>query len=179
MDPVEHGDAPPPASPWRVEVGLAALGRIALVLLAVTVTTGILTRATWRNVVPDDVLLVAELMLVVTLSPLALITALREHISVDVFTNRAGPGVQRWLAVLGHLVGIGFFGVLAAAYGKLLADSWATGEIYESLLRLPQWPGHAVAVLCVATVVARLLALLYRDLTGRGGPDRHDWNEYI
>lgn len=166
MDPLERGETHGPASASRVEVGLASLGRVAVILLAVIVTVGILTRATWHTVIHDDVLLVSELMLVVILAPLALVTARRDHISVDVFTNWAGPRVRWMLAVLGDLVGIFFFGVLAVAYWKLLAGSWATGEIYESTLRLPHWPGQAVALLCVAVVLVRLLVLFYRDCMG-------------
>lgn len=170
MDPLDGDESLPPASASRAEAGLAGLGRIALVALAVIVTTGIIARATWRNIIYDDVLLVSELMLVVILSPLALVTARRGHISVDVFTNWIGPRARRALAILGHLVGIVFFGVLAAAYWRLLADSWATGEIYESFLRIPHWPGHAVALLCIVAVLVRLLILLYRDCTGSPRP---------
>ncbi|MEX0760378.1 MAG: TRAP transporter small permease subunit, partial [Tistlia sp.] len=132
-------------------------------LLCLIVTLNVVTRALWHAVIPDDILLVSELMLLVILGPLALVTAEREHIAVTVFTARAGAGARRLMACLAHLAGIAFFGFLLVAFWTLLAKSWRTGEYYDGLLGLPQWPGLALATAALAGVILRLVFLLVRD----------------
>lgn len=163
-----QADGPGPTSGPAYWLALTA--RVALLLLGVIVTLGVISRATWGSLIADDVLLVAELMLVVIIAPLALVTARREHIVVGVFTEKAGPGLRRILSFLEQLVGLLFFGVLAAAYLRMLSGSWESGEIYESEMQLPMWPGHAFAACCLLVVMAYLLLLLVRPDRG-GGAD--------
>ncbi|MCZ7596795.1 MAG: TRAP transporter small permease [Gammaproteobacteria bacterium] len=147
MEPLEI-DEPAPAGRWPVERGLGALARVALAVLCAVVTVSVITRALWQNVVPDDVLLVSELMVAVILAPLALITARDEHISVSVFTRRAGAGARRLLAVLGHMAGICFFAVLAWAYFTMFSDSGRPANTTRASSGFrtgapscsPQWP---------------------------------------
>lgn len=152
------------AGRWPVEGALGVAARLALVALGAVVTVSVLSRALWHNVIPDDVLVVSELMLVVILAPLALVTARREHIAVTLFTERLRGTASRALDVLGHLVGLVFFGVLTVAFAVKLAGSWQTAEYYEGVLRIPHWVGHAVATAALAMVVIRLLVLVFQDL---------------
>lgn len=159
-----------------LERGGVAAAALALLLLCLVVTLDVASRAFWRAVVPDDVLLVSELMLLVILGPIALVTAAREHIAVTVFTERLGQGGKHLLACLAHLAGIAFFGFLLAAFWTLLAKAWRNGEFYDGELGIPQWIGLALATLLVAGVLLRLLALLLEELRAvlarhpRGGP---------
>ncbi len=156
--------------------GVRAAG-LALVLLCAIVTINVVSRWLWHALIPDDILLVSELMLVVILGPIALVTAEREHIAVTVFTQRFvegqagqgrwGQGARRFCDGLGYLAGIAFFGFLLAAFWTLLAKSWRTGEYYDGLLNIPQWPGLAFATLAVAGVIGRLVYLLAATLGGR------------
>lgn len=143
--------------------GVRAAG-LALVALCLIVTLNVATRWLWHAVIPDDILLVSELMLVVILGPVALVTAEREHIAVTVFTERAGQGAKRLFDALAQLAGIAFFGFLLAAFWQLLAKAWATGEYYDGLINIAQWPGLAFATAAVAGVLLRLVVLLVRDL---------------
>src|SRR5690606_9294105 len=95
-----------------------------------------------------------------------LVTADREHIAVTVFPEKAGQGTKRVLACLGHLVGIAFFGFLLASFWTLLEKAWRTGEYYDGLLAIPQWPGLALGTAALAGVILRLLFLLAADLRG-------------
>jgi TRAP-type C4-dicarboxylate transport system permease small subunit len=143
-------------------VWLAAMARVALLLLGLIVTIGVVSRAFWHSLIADDVLLVAELMLVVIIAPLALVTARREHIVVGVFTERAGSGIRRLLSILEQVIGLTFFGVLAFAYLRMFSDSWVSGEIYESDLQIPMWPGHAFASICLLMVLLHLVRLIIK-----------------
>jgi TRAP-type C4-dicarboxylate transport system permease small subunit len=156
-----------PTGKIPVEHGLGICARIALMALCAVVTVSVVSRALWNNIIPDDVLLVSELMLVVILAPLALVTAMREHIVVSIFTDRLGAGMRRALDILGHLVGLLLFGVLTYAFASMLLNSWSTGEYYEGILGIPHYIGHAFATVAMAVVVMRLLLLLLADLRRR------------
>lgn len=162
-------DESAPAGRWPVERGLGVVARLALIALGSVVTISVVSRALGDNVIPDDVLVVSELMLVVILAPLPLVTAMREHIVVTIFTERLGAASLRLLNVLGHAAGAIFFSVLTWAFAVMLAGSWETGEYYEGFLRIPHWIGHAFATAALALVAGRLLMLLVTDVTRRTG----------
>ncbi|SMF68684.1 TRAP-type C4-dicarboxylate transport system, small permease component [Tistlia consotensis] len=166
MGPLSDPGLGTPGRHTLLERGGVTAAGLALVTLCLIVTLNVISRALWRAVVPDDILLVSELMLIVILGPIALVTAEREHIEVTVFTERVGQGGRRLLACLGHLAGIAFFGFLLAAFWKLTLKSWQTGEFYDGLLAIPQWPGQALATAAFAGIILRLAFLLRTDLTG-------------
>ncbi len=168
MEPVATGESAPTGR-WPVERALGVVARLALVALGAVVSISIVSRALGDNVIPDDVLVVSELMLVVILAPLPLVTVMREHIAVTIFTERLGAAPLRLLDVFGHAVGVIFFSVLAWAFAVMLAGSWETGEYYEGFLRIPHWLGHAFATAALALVAARLMILLVTDVARRAG----------
>lgn len=168
MDPVRHQGLGRPGGHTLLERGGASAAGLALVLLCAIVAVNVITRALWVAVIPDDILLVSELMLIVILGPVALVTADREHIAVTIFTDRAGQGAKRALSCLAQLAGLAFFGFLLAAFWELLLKAWRTGEYYDGILDIPQWPGLALAVAAVAGVMLRLAWLLFVDFRRLG-----------
>lgn len=167
MDPL-NPDELPPATPGGAERVLASLATLAVGLLCVLVAVGVLSRLVGHPLIPDSVLLVQEMMVAVIVLPLALVTAVRDHIAVTVFTRRAGEPLQRALAVLGHLVGLVFAGALLWAGARLLARSLASGEYYYGVLDIPVWVGHTIFVGGAAAFVLRLVAMVLHDLGLRG-----------
>lgn len=163
MESIDNETTAPMAGS-ALERGMGLLGRVALILLCGTVTLSVVSRALWRNVVADDILIVSELMLVVILAPLALVTAVREHIAVTIFTDKLKGSGQRALSILGHVVGICFVTFLATAFWQLLSGSWRTGEYYEGQLNIPHWIGHLFALCAVIVVVIRLVILIVVDI---------------
>jgi TRAP-type C4-dicarboxylate transport system permease small subunit len=162
LDPLSHSDLPA-ASPTAPERALAALAAVGLALLCVIVTVTVIVRAAGFVLIPDDVLLVQELMVAVNLLPLAVLTARRRHIAVTLFTERLGMRAQAALALLGHLVGLLFGGALAWVAGSSFSAALASGEYYDGELYLPTWIGWAVFALGIGVFALRLLALLARD----------------
>lgn len=150
-------------SAWP-ERALSALAMVALGLLCLIVTLTVVARWLGTTFVPDDVLLVRELMVAIVLLPLGVVTACREHIEVSVFTERVALRGKRMLAVLGHLVGIVFAGGLFWAAMSMLGRAWSTGEYYYGDLYIPVWIGNAVFAFGVGAFLLRLLALLLIDL---------------
>lgn len=132
--------------------------------MAALVTTNVLSRWIGRAIVPDDIQLVQELMVLVILFPVGLVTALREHISVDLFTNWTKKRGRFGLAVIEHLVGVVFVGLLTWAAWRGVAETWASQDYYSGVLDIPMWLGHATFFAGVCLFLVRLLWMLVRDL---------------
>ena len=152
------------ATASRFERSLTVLARLAVALLCLIVTTSVLSRWLYGALIPDDVLLVRELMVAVILLPLAAVTAGRGHIAVTVFSDWAGPRAQFALSLLGHVVGLLFVAALLWAGMRLLTGAWASGEYYDGDLYIPLWLGYAVYVVGLAAFLARLGVMCGRDV---------------
>lgn len=170
MDPLKASDLAPEntvaagaTASWP-ERWLTVLAMLAVALLCAIVTTSVLSRWLYGALIPDDVLLVRELMVAVILLPLAAVTAARGHISVTVFTDWAGTRSQHALSLLGHVIGLLFVGALLWAGGRLLAGAWASGEYYDGDLYIPLWLGYAVYVVGLAAFLARIAIMCGRDI---------------
>ena len=153
----------PPARPSRAERLLVAIAVTGLFAMAVLVTTNVISRYIGRALIPDDILIVQELMVFVILLPIGAVTALRQHISVDLFTEKAGPRAQRLLAILGHVAGVGFAAFLIAAGWNGLAQAWQTQDYYSGVFDIPMWIGHAAFLFGIALFMARLVLMIAID----------------
>ncbi len=162
MDPLSHNDLVA-VEPTRAERVLSSLAMVGLALLCVIVSVTVVVRTLGFVLIPDDVLLVQELMVAVILLPLAAVSAHRQHIAVTLFTDRVSLRGKAGLALLAHLAGLVFAGALAAVAAKSLAAALASGEYYDGELYLPTWISWAVFGLGIGAFVLRLLALLVRD----------------
>ncbi len=168
-----NGPEPAPRRASQPERMLSALAVLAVGLLSVVVTLSVVTRWLGWGLIPDSVLLARELMVATIMLPLAVVTAGREHISVTVFTTKAGHRTRLVLEVIGHGVGLVFAGGLLLAGWRFLADAVVTGEYYDGDLYIPFWIGWAVFVFGAAAFFLRLAAMLVIDLQAlvvhRGG----------
>lgn len=166
MDPVSH--ELPPVEATKGERLLGALSMVGLGLLALIVTVTVVSRWVGRSIIPDDVLLVQELMVAVVLLPLGLVTAARQHISVEVFTARASARKLAVLSVLGHGLGLLFALLLLAAGAKGLLGAWRTQDYYNGILHIPMWIGQAVFVFAMVLFALRLAIMIVQDLRRLG-----------
>lgn len=169
MDAVNEPSPTGLSVPERVLVSLAIAGLFAMAAL---ITINVISRWIGRSIIPDDVLLVQELMVPVILLPLGIVTALRQHISVELFTEKVPLAGQRVLAVLAHLVGLAFGGILLWAALRGFASSWSTQDYHNGVLHIPMWLGQGVFVFGIGLFVLRLLMLLssdLRDILRQGG----------
>ncbi|MCC7326762.1 MAG: TRAP transporter small permease [Burkholderiales bacterium] len=163
MGPLSQADLPA-STPTRAERTLSALAAVALAVLCGIVTTTIVVRAAGFALIPDDILLVQELMVAVILLPLAAVTAQRQQIAVTVFTERIGLRRKAALALLAHVVGMVFAGALFAVGVKSLLAAVASGEYFDGVLYLPTWIGWAVFSLGTGAFLLRLLLQFGIDL---------------
>lgn len=162
MESLSHLDLPA-GKPTPLERVLSALAAVGLVLLCIIVTTTVVVRAIGFVLIPDDVLLVQELMLGVVLLPLAAVTVRRRHIAVTVFTERLPLRGKAALALLAHAVGCVFAGALGWAGGRSLLAALASGEYYDGDLHLPTWIGWGMFTFGTGVFLLRLILQLYLD----------------
>jgi TRAP-type C4-dicarboxylate transport system permease small subunit len=162
MDPVNH--ELPPVAATKGERLLGALAMVGLGLLAVLVTVTVVSRWLGRSIIPDDILLVQEFMVAVILLPLGVVTAARQHISVEVFTSRASRRTLYKLSILGHAVGMIFAALLLWAGIRGFSSAWSTQDYYNGVLNIPMWIGQFVFVFAVALFALRLAAMIVHDV---------------
>jgi len=144
---------------------VAALG-----LLVASVVAG---RALLGLSIPDDVVLVQELMILAIMLPLAYVTGRGGHIRVTIFLRRLSRRALAGLDLFGNLIGLALIGALAAAAWGGLTYSVATGAYYDGDLYLPEWPGKAAYFAGLTLFFLRLVAVVARDIgalrTGNSG----------
>lgn len=147
----------------RAERLLVSLAVVCLFVMGVLITVNVVSRWLGRSIVPDDVLLVQELMVPVILLPIGVVTALRAHIAVELFTSRLHGRGAAALAILAHLVGIAFGLFLFWAALRSFLDSWETQDYYNGILHIRMWPGQGIFVFAIGLFLFRLLVLLATD----------------
>lgn len=153
--------ATPPTRPERVLADLAALG-IAFLCIVITVT--IASRWLYRGIIPDDVLIVRELMVVVILLPLAAVSAKRAQIAVTIFTKAVRGRGAALLSGFGNLAGVFFIGALLAAGLRMFMGSWTSGDYYDGDLYIPMWLAQGVYTLGLGAFLIRLIANVIADI---------------
>lgn len=160
-----------PAPVTMIERAFTYVAAAGLFAMAAIVSVNVVTRWVSRALVPDDVQIIQELMVIVILLPLCWVTAQRGHIAVDVLTALMPVRARRRLAVVDHAAGLLFVGILLYAAWAGLAKAWQTQDYYDGVLDIPMWIGHAAFVFGLSGFLLRLVAMLLRDIGtafGRG-----------
>ncbi len=147
--------------PERVFLTLAMTGICALCL---TVTVTVLSRTFYKSIIPDDVLIVRELMVATILFPLAAVSANRAHIAVTIFTDWVGPKGKNLLSIFAHIVGVTFVTFMLVAGFRLFSGAWESGEYYDGDIYIPMWIGYATFLAALILFLVRLIVNLIYDL---------------
>lgn len=148
----------------KIENALLALAGVCVVVLGVMITFTVFSRSVLGWGVPDDVVIVKELMVGAILLPLAAVSAARIHIAIEFVFNRFGPGVQVWLTAFASLFAL--LAVLPIGYAAWneLAHVVSSGAWYFGELSLPKWPGRLAFFVGMGFFALRLLLLFVEDL---------------
>jgi TRAP-type C4-dicarboxylate transport system permease small subunit len=138
---------------YRLSVGWALLGGLALVLIAsLTTLNSVLKKLTGGHVPGEyEIAEVGVAMVTFTFLPLAQLT--RSYLIVDVFTQRASPRLKSQLDAVAGLVFALCVAVLVWRMGAGGFDIASTGE-RTAQLHLPYWWAFAVAVPSLALLAA-------------------------
>jgi len=166
MDPIVH-EEDVTVRLSRPETVFLNLSMVAVGSLCFIITVTILSRWVYRSIIPDDVLLVGEMMVAVIILPLAAVSAQKKHIIVTVFTNWITAGSKRKLSALGHLVGILFVSLLLGAGVQSFMDAVGSGEYYDGDLYIPLWIGYTVYILGLSAFLIREFIELIYVLSGK------------
>lgn len=139
-----------------IETVAIALAMGAIAVAAALIFTSVMGRTFFGRSIPDDVVLAENLMPMIVTLPLAYVAARRGHIEVEVFTNFLPLRARLALTLMGNVIGLVIFGLIAwSAFNVTLSD-FERGRFYEGVLRVPQWPSKAFFVAGLALLSARL-----------------------
>lgn len=143
---------------------------IAVVILGTLVIVSITGRVLIGRIVPDDNVLVGELMVAIVALAWATVIATRGNISVEVFTNRVGQRGRRLIDAFGSLIGLAMVLPLTWASWLMLDNALTRGTYHDGLLHVPQWPGRLLFFYAFLMMSCRLVLLIIDDLSAFLGP---------
>ncbi|MGE0563411.1 MAG: TRAP transporter small permease [Pseudolabrys sp.] len=157
-----HDELPPrPIS--AAERLLLMGGLVALALLCFTVAYTVVMRAAGGPLIPDDVQIVRQLLVVVIIFPMAAVTAARMHIAVTVFSNWLATRQKHALTLLGDILGLALFSVLLAGAIELFFDTFRSGEYFDGTIQIPYWFVHGAYAVALAALWLRMLTMTWVD----------------
>ncbi len=158
-----------------LERALSGVAALCVIGLCAVITGTVLSRGLLGWSIPDDVIIVRELMIGAIMLPLAYVTSSRSHIAVEVLYNHLGRRTQLCLMAFGTSFGfVTLLPLLYAAWNALLyaveAETYFFGD-----LELPEWPGKLAFFVGLFFFIFRLSLLMASDLrtawNGEGSAD--------
>ena len=140
---------------------------IALVFIGVYLLIALVGQ-TLRIEVPDQLLLVAEAMVILVFLTQASVVSSDEHIQVDVFAEKLSHKTQSRIEIASQLFGIVFYALLTVA--GLAALLWAlrTGAYQMGLLSVPEWITRLAFVLGALLALIRSICATHLSFLRRG-----------
>ena len=158
----------------KVELAFVWLAAICVGGIGLLITATVLTRSLLGFGVPDDVVIVTELMVGAIVLPLAHVTAERAHIAVELLVSRFPARVQAWLSAFA--LAFAFLSLLPIVYAgwRELLHTVASEAYFFGDLELPEWPGRLAFFAGMLLFAVRLAVLFLHDLKvalrgGNGG----------
>ncbi|MDF0749629.1 TRAP transporter small permease subunit [Marinobacter sp. 71-i] len=146
-----------------LENAFLLFGVICILGLCAIITTSVLLRTFSTSGIPDEVVIVGEMMIGALILPLAFVAASRGFISVEIFTQRLGPKFQQILNVLTAVVGLVAVAPITYAGYLSMVDAFESGAYFFGLMELPKWPGHTMFFLGYFLFFIRLIDLAIYD----------------
>lgn len=145
------------------------LAVICILGLCAIITSSVLLRTFSASGIPDEIVIVGELMIGALILPLAFVAAERGFISVEIFTQKLGPKWQQALNVLTAVVGLVAVAPITYAAGLAMVDAFESGSYFFGLMSLPKWPGHTLFFMGYLLFFIRLIDLaIYDSLVALG-----------
>ena len=136
---------------------LMAIAITALLLMTLVCVVSVGGRYLFNAPIPDDLTISEMLIVVLVFLPFARVQALRDHVAVNLLTDRMSPRAQEICWLLGLAVGIVLFTVLTAATFSDFYGALAVGAYVSGRLELPEWPARFAVFLGCAALLLRLV----------------------
>ncbi|MGV0819105.1 TRAP transporter small permease [Martelella sp. AMO21009] len=153
----------------RIEALFLSLSVIAMIVITGIICYGIFARSLHLPGLPDDVLIVRQLMVATIAAALGHATATRGHIAVDLLYQHLPAPLRKGCNLLALAVGLVAFGPLCAFAFSTFREALSNGDYMYGKLKLPEWPAEFAFFLGLFAMNLRLLLLLIGDLL-RSGP---------
>ncbi|GGE81186.1 hypothetical protein GCM10011533_37010 [Streptosporangium jomthongense] len=168
-DPENSSPGPKPVRKLRgclswLENVFIYFGALCILIMGGLITVSVLMRTFGNSSVTDEVTIIGELMIGALILPLAFVAADRGFISVEIFTQKLGPGFQKALNLLAAVVGLlAVMPITYAAYTTMV-DAYTSGGYFFGMLQLPKWPGATAFFAGYFLFFLRLVDLTITDL---------------
>lgn len=147
-----------------IERGALMLAGLCIVALGLMITLTVVSRNLFGWGIPDDVVIVRELMVGAVFLPLAYVTAGYSHITINFLFKRLSKNAKLWMLALGSLISLLILLPLAASAWLGFLHAANSGAYFFGDLELPEWPGRFAFFTGAALFITRLSIICVTDI---------------
>jgi|HigsolmetaAR203D_1030402.scaffolds.fasta_scaffold01682_9 TRAP-type C4-dicarboxylate transport system permease small subunit len=141
----------------KVELFLLAISCISMFGVMVLVTIDVLLRNLFNRPIIGVFEIVSISLIGIIVFGFSYVQSTREHIIIEVFTQKLPMRYQNVLNVCGCLIGLFVFGILAWLSVDYTISSYQNREYTMGLLRIPLWPSKLLMAIGMVVFSVRLL----------------------
>jgi TRAP-type C4-dicarboxylate transport system permease small subunit len=145
----------------RLGVSCLAVAGIAVLAMMLIGGTDVVTTI-FGLPIPGAVELIQVLMVLVIFLALPEVELRRQHIAIDLVSERMPLSVRRAFALLGNVLSLCFYGGMAWQAWKLFWSSWSIREYATGLVAFPLYPAKGLFALGLTVVGIAALANLLK-----------------
>lgn len=147
-----------------IERGALMLAGLCIVALGLMITLTVVSRNLFGWGIPDDVVIVRELMVGAVFLPLAYVTAGYSHITINFLFKRLSKNAKLWMLSLGSLISLLILLPLAVSAWLGFFHAASSGAYFFGDLELPEWPGRFAFFTGAALFITRLSIICVTDI---------------
>lgn len=147
-----------------IERGALLVAGLCIVTLGLMITLTVVSRNLFGWGIPDDVVIVRELMVGAVFLPLAYVTAGYSHITINFLFKRLGTHAKLWLLAIGSLISLLILLPLAVSAWQGFFHAASSGAYFFGDLELPEWPGRFAFFAGAALFIIRLSIICVTDI---------------
>jgi len=148
----------------KLENALLAVAGACIIAMGLLITATVLLRSVAGWGIPDDVVIIRELMIGAIILPCAAVSAARLHIAIEFLYQRFNRETQVWLLAFSSLFALLTLLPIVYAAWRELAHVVGAGSYFFGDLSLPKWPGRLAFFVGIAVFAARMAVLFIEDL---------------
>ncbi|MBI2832609.1 MAG: TRAP transporter small permease [Chloroflexi bacterium] len=127
------------------------------------ITTDVVMRYVFNNPIIWAFPVVEIFMVCMVFLAIGYVQSIKGHLKVELLTKRLPEKASVALEVLGYLVGLFIFSIIAWQSSLLAWKAWLIGEYPLGIVRIPLWPGRALLTFGVGLLCLRLLLQVISD----------------
>jgi len=125
---------------FRIVKGLATVGAIFILLMAIYITADVGGRYLFNSPVPAAFEIAKTLMAFIAFLALAYTLSRGGHLRLGFVYQRFGPRGQAVVDILSSFIGLILFGVITWQAAGWAWEAWQTKEYMEGILKIPYFP---------------------------------------